>query len=157
MKIKHYIKRTAPTNSRVTYGKIYELVNGKISDDYGNPMSPTITECGTYWRDYTSIPPAPAAPTPNSSLINNPTSQLIPAPINQKGNRMLNIKETTLINGSDASTFTVDTLIDLIKQEEAKIQNLDEIKSESKAIAKIKKQHGQNVKALLKLLDEKEV
>lgn len=69
---------------------------------------------------------------------------------------MLEIKNVTLINGKDATTYSVDQLVDLIKNEEKNVERLGEVKTESKAIAKLKEKHQANIKALTELLDNRE-
>ena len=167
-----YVERIAHTNQRVTKGRLYLYINGKIKDDRGYPMSPSIQD--EYWKIRHDIGvPEPAPPAaryeipaaryeiPAARYEIPPAATLVPREStsinsNLKETTMLNIKSTTLIDGTDADHFSVESLIELIKGEEVKLENLSVITSKSKAITKLKAKHESNIAKLVKILDDKE-
>lgn len=63
-------------------------------------------------------------------------------------------KNVTLIDGHDASTFGADELLNKIRNEEKRIEELDKIKATSKHVERKKKMHEANIKALVEILDQ---
>ena len=143
-----YIERIAPSNDRVTRGRLYLYTNGRITDDKGAPMSPSIHD--KYWKVRHDIAVPPPVPPPYTAAVSQPIKS------NLKETTMLNIKSTTLIDGIDADHFSVENLIEFIKGEECKIEKLSVINSKSKAIAKLKAKHEVNIAKLVEILDAKE-
>lgn len=76
--------------------------------------------------------------------------------LNKEDNKMLEIKDATLINDQNAEHFGIDRIIELISEEETFIEELSAVKSESKAITRIKEQHESNIKKLVEILDSRE-
>lgn len=76
--------------------------------------------------------------------------------IKQEKMKMLKIEDYTTVDGINVKDLTVGNLIHYVKVEESKIKALDEIKSESKAIARLKKAHESNIVRLIKFLDDME-
>jgi len=130
-----YIERVAVSNNRVTKGKLYAMIDQRIIDDLGHTMYPQY-KMTNYWR----------------ILHSDEKSIESTQPTNQE-NQMLKVETVTLINGQRLKEFKADTLIGYIQKEEAHIVALEQVNAVSKAITRLKTRHQDNIKALVKILD----
>lgn len=65
------------------------------------------------------------------------------------------IEHQIQINGKDSTLFTDDQLIDQIFKQQTLIENLDVVKAKSKAIARLRSKHQDNINALIDILDSR--
>lgn len=142
------IRRLDKSNSRITQYKVY-LVGFKrtILDDQGKIYHPFIGPLTEDLHKSWEI----VKQACNNTYENFLTNEIQP----KEEKTMLIIKKATLINNNDSDDLSVADIIRLIKEEENNITNLEVVKSESKAITKLKVQHEDNIKALIEVLDNK--
>lgn len=131
-----FIERVAHSTSRVTKGVIYAMTDHHIIDDQGNSMSPSF-QIKEYWH----ILPSDEEPTTQ--------------PTNSE-NQMLTIETVTEINKKRVDTYSSETLIRFIQEEEAHIDALNEVRTVSKAVTNLKQRHQTNIKQLVTILDQME-
>lgn len=171
------IRRMSHSSKRLTKGKDYVVTDGRIVCDDGSTMVPAI-EHEPSWKILSGQAEAnalyaiahpykmvfseeeiKAALQPRAEhLINNNTSaEDIKSDAQEKSTtKMLKITTPTLINGRDASSFTIDQLIDMVTTEESHIEKLSVVKHKSKAIAKLAARHQANIDAIIVILDSRE-
>lgn len=125
--------RVGPSTDRLTHGKVYQVIEGRIKDDNGRPMTPCLEQrvMHVYW-------------------------EYVETTTEKETSTMLTIKTVTLVNGTDANELDIERFLQLIKEEEVKLDYLATFKVKSKAIDKLKAKHEDNIKALLELLDKPE-
>jgi len=137
--MKFYIKRVAPSNNRVTAGKIYEKnAKGYIIDDKGQLMRASPEE----WLN-----------------VDTNTEEELSQPM-EEGRKMkaskITIKEAILINDQDAANVPQNVLIDMLFGQENLVEKLSSLKAKSKAIDNLIKQHKDNIVKLVEILDSRE-
>ena len=181
-----YIRRIAETTSTFTQGKLYKLNKFSVAcgckphiiNDKGNKSYPAF-ELPKYWEQVNNVVAIEeinkykfidlgGSLRSGRSLQQQIDGQFIDLPTgscpkllkyeynNQEEIKMLKIEKVTLVNGTDVKELKVNQLIHHIKNEEQKIEQLNKVKSESKAIARIKKEHESNIEELTKILDNME-
>ena len=149
-----YMKRVGPTNGRFTRGKIYKY-DGTVVNDTGGISNPSVhmrdywVECDEYGNAHPPLA-SPVNPGPPIDTLNEFYNQT------KEGETMITIEKPTLINGRNADGLAVGDIIEMIKQEEDRIENLKSVKSKSKAIDNLKEKHEQNIKDLIEILDERD-
>lgn len=177
-----FIRRVAESTSIFTKGKLYKLLSGenvgekfKILNDKGNTSQPA-ADIPKYWtfvndsevevvmgKYKLELDVREAA---QHHILDRSTRQCgktasykFKQPINhsqQEIIKMLKIEQVTLINDTDVKELNVGNLIHHIKNEEKKLESLEAIKSESKAIARIREEHRANILKLTEILDSME-
>jgi len=123
------VKRVGCSNNRETKGRIYHLnADGKILDDRSNHLSPT--DNSDYWIKLDD------EKTEDTTMSDS-----------------IRVRTVIQINERDAAGFNDGELINLIVKEEAAINQLGFIAATSIAIGKQIKQHKNNIKDLVSILD----
>jgi hypothetical protein len=144
-----YLKRIAFNSSKVTPGNIYLLhedpSGNYVIDDNGDKFDVAPASYERFWE---KLDPNKIATC--TEVVNNLTQ-----PLEKKENIMNTIKEAVLVNGQDSDNVTVDSLLAMIRKEEADIESLQKIKAPSKGITKMIAAHNKNIAALVKILDKK--
>ena len=70
--------------------------------------------------------------------------------------RTMELKKATLIDGRDADQYGINTVLDMIADEETAIERLNSFKTSSKAIKALVLKHKANVKGLVAIIDARE-
>jgi len=175
--MQRYLKRMAPSDPDrgFTQGKVYKYTGRYINNDIGGQSRPKIGLIGDkyYWVEcdkdgwYIPLPSSPAGridPFPPETTIVSQDKctrkhfHELNELYNQtkEGETMVTIEKPTLINGQNADYQPIEAIIEMIKQEEDRIENLKSVKSKSKAIDKLKEKHEQNIKDLIEILDQRD-
>ena len=126
------IKRVGNSTSRLTHGKEYGVRHGRITDDNGRPMR-VCSEPRVMHRYWVHV-----------ETTTNESMEI----------KMLTITNVTLVNGTDATELNTERFLELIKQEEAKLEYLASFKVKSKAIEALAIKHGANIVTLVELLEQ---
>lgn len=153
-----YVKRVACSTKRVIKDKIYKLAsNGRyFKDEEGNQFEPYTRHSHDKNKIYWVFVNESEYLEQRYDEVNQPYIPQPPTPAKVPGESIVKIKSNvTLINGADSDDLSADHLINEIKCQERQIEDLGKVKVESKHIAKKIKEHNDNIKALVKILDKK--
>lgn len=137
-------KNASTASGRVTIGKVYEVIDGKIKDDHGNPFKPYMNS--DYWIDVSDLI--------DENLIQNGDKEMTKEK-DLSGN-FLQIEDVVLIDGNRADTMDDGLLLQHIESEKKHLDYIDSLGiKKSQAIAKICDRHNKNIEKLLAILDSR--
>lgn len=160
--------------------------DGKITDDKGESMKPCLTpqRGKVYWervtqeeiRKITSLSDVTDRPTWDNTKrgealgvtlslfdtrMHKEFTKYAETYTNERlklkeENKMLKIEDVTLIDGKRVEEVSNEVIMNLIVREEERIEDLEKIKTESKAISNLKAKHTDNITKLVSFLDARE-
>ncbi len=137
----HYLIRVGRTTNRVTNGKQYALDDDDyIIDDNGTLMQASVSS-DAHWKRVTKV---------SNSFIESQSKEKSMA-------QTLCIRNVTLVNGKELTTFDSDELIQMIESEQTKLKRLvafnQTLSANSPAVVKLAEKHSENIEVLLDALN----